>query len=206
VLSAAFSTRENFVFLTGGADRIVKVWDMKTQTPVVSFDQSEGPVVGLCALPGGNQFAGASQDGRILFWQVYYNEKRMQWGGSLTRQVRAHEYGVWNLSISKNGQRMITCGADDHVKVWEVGSMRQVADFAEPLQPTYAVALSPDGRTAAMGGKDGLVRICDAEKKNLLQEITPPQPPPLPMPKPQLMTPAKPLKPSPQKPLPRRKP
>ncbi len=181
VQAVAFSPRDNWVFVTGGLDKIVKVWDEKTRKVVVNFDQAEGGITGLAFLPNGNQFVGSSLDGRLYWWQVYYNERQKSYGGNRVRQQQAHEGGVNSLCISADGKRLATGGEDHAVCVWDAQSGRQLAALKDALQPIYAVALSPDGKIAAGAGREGIVYIWDVEKRVLVQTITPP---PLPAPKP----------------------
>ena len=58
--------------------------------------------------------------------------------------------------MSPNGRQVVTVGADETVRVWDVGSGRPVH---EPLRGhhgrVWSVAISPDGRRALTGGEDG---------------------------------------------------
>jgi len=76
VQAAAFSPKDNFIYVTGASDRIVKVWDEAQRKTVVNFDQSEGSVTGLAFLSNGIQFVGSSMDGRLYWWQVNFSTKR----------------------------------------------------------------------------------------------------------------------------------
>jgi WD40 repeat protein len=174
VTAVAFSSKPDWVFATGGLDKIVKIWDEKTRKVVVNFDQAEAGITGLAFLLNANQLVGSSLDGRIYWWQVYFSEKRKSYGGNRYRQQQAHDGGVNALSISADGKRLIT-GGEDHVAcVWNADNGGQLAALKDATQPLYAVALSPDGKIAAGAGRDGIVYVWDVEKKALLQPLTPP--------------------------------
>jgi len=174
VTAVAFSPRADWVFATGGLDKIVKIWDEKTRKVVINFDQAEAGITGLAFLPGGSQLVGASLDGRLYWWQVYYSEKRKAFGGNPVRRQQAHEGGVNALAISADGKRLVTGGEDHIVYVWDAQNARQLAALKDATQPLYAVAISPDGKIAAGAGREGLVYVWYVEKKALLQTLTPP--------------------------------
>jgi WD40 repeat protein len=187
VTAVAFSPRTDFVFVTGGMDKIVKVWDPQTMHTVVNFDQSEGGISGLAFLPNGVQFVGASLDGKLYWWGINLDAKKHEFSGYLFRAFTAHEGGINALAMSADGKRFITCGADDRVDVWNTDGGK-LKEFKEATQPCYAVALSPDGKTAVAGGRDGLVYLWDVEGNKLLNTLTPPQ---LPAPTPPVVKTAK---------------
>lgn len=182
VQAVAFSPKDDYIFVTGALDRIVKVWDMKTMHTVVNFDQSEGGVTGLAFLPNGDQFVGSCLDGKLRWWGVGYNKKQNAWGGYYFRVIDAHDGGVFALSESANQQRMITCGADKTVKVWNMdGGL--IRAFSDSPQPIYAVALSPDGKQAIGGGRTGFLYVWDVEANKLLNILAPSPLPAAPAPK-----------------------
>ncbi len=182
VQAVAFSPKADYIFISGGADRIVKVWDMKTMHTVVNFDQSESPVTGL-AFINESQFVGSSLDGKLYWWGVGYDAKRNQYGGYIFRTIGAHDGGVYALSPAAGGKRFITCGADKVVTVWNTDGGR-VRDFKDVKQLMFAVALSPDGKTAIAGGHDGLLYVWDVDGNKLLNTIVPPALPKAVLPKP----------------------
>jgi WD40 repeat protein len=174
VQAVAFSPRTDFVFITGGLDRIVKVWDQKTAHTVVNFDQSEGGITGLVFIHD-TQFVGSSLDGRLYWWGVSYDEKKNRYdGGYHFRTVGAHEGGVLSLAISGDGKRLITCGADRAVTIWNTdgGKIREFKDLAKPM---YAVALSPNGKTAVAAGGEGILYVWDVDGNKLINNILPPE-------------------------------
>lgn len=184
VQAVAFSPRDNWVFATGGLDKIVKIWEEKTRKVVVNFDQAEGGISGLAFLPDGNQIVGASLDGRLYWWQVYYSERQKGYGGNRVRRVDAHPGGVLAMSQSADGKRLITGGEDRTVIVWDASNGRKIRTFTNPFAPLYAVALSPDGKTAVGAGREGMIQIWDVDAGYLILSMPPPSLPVPPAPKP----------------------
>jgi len=178
VQAVAFSPKEDFVFLTGGLDKIVKVWDMHTGHVVINFDQSEGGITGLAFLSNGVQFIGSSLDGKLYWWGISYNTRKQSWGGYHFRTIEAHPDGVFALAGTPDGRRFVTGGADHTVCVWNPDGGR-IQTFKDSAQPIYAVAITPDGKRAAGGGREGLVRVWDIDTNKPIAILAPP---PLPAP------------------------
>ena len=167
-----FPPKPDYIFITGGLDRIVKVWDQKTTHTVVNFDQSEGGMTGLAFINEG-QFVGSSLDGKLYWWGVGYDQKKQTYNGYHFRTVGAHDGGVLSLAIPADGKRLITCGADKAVSSGT--RTAAIRDFKDLAKPMYAVALSPDGKTAAGGGRDGILYIWDVDGNKLLNNLLPPE-------------------------------
>lgn len=183
VQAVAFSPKENSIFVSGGMDKIVKVWDLKSVKNVVNFDQSDAGITGLTFLNNGDQFVGSSLDGRLYWWGVGYDAKKAAYNGYHFRTVGAHEGGVYTLSRAASGNRMITGGADHVVCIWDINSGGKIREFKDATtQPIYAAALSPDGKIAAAGGRDGLLYILDIDANKPVTTLVPPAlpaPPPI---------------------------
>jgi WD40 repeat protein len=174
VQAVAFSPKSGFIFLTGGLDRIVKVWDQQKVVNVINFDQSEGGITGLAFLPNGSQFVGSSLDGKLYWWGVNHDERKNAWSGYHYRTNMAHPGGIYTLGRSANGQRIVTGGADKTVIVWNADNGGKIREFKDSPQPAYAAALNPDGKIAVAGGREGVVYVWDVEANKLLSGFAPP--------------------------------
>jgi WD40 repeat protein len=173
VTAVAVSPKGGDLFATGGMDKMVKVWKADTRKAIVNFDQSEAGITGLAFLPNGSTIAGSSLDGRLYWWNVAYDTEKKEYVGRRVRTSDAHAGGVNAISISANGQRLITGGDDRQVRVWEAASGRSLKTFTEPRGPIYAVALSPDGKTAAAAGREGKVYVWSVDDGRLAAVVAP---------------------------------
>lgn len=175
VQAVAFSPTPDSIFVTGAMDKIVKVWDLKSVKNVINFDQSEAGITGLAFLNNGVQFVGSSLDGRLYWWGVNYDQKKNTYNGYHFRTIGAHNGGVYTMSRSANGNRIITGGPDHAACIWDINNGNQVRAFRDTTtQPIYAAALSPDGKIAAAGGREGLVYIWDVEANKQITTLVPP--------------------------------
>ena len=176
VSAVAFSPAEGTLYVTGGMDKIVKVWVEKTGQNVCNFDQCESGITGLVFLNNGTQFVGSGLDGKLYWWGVSHDERKNTYGGYFFRQFEAHPGGIYCLSGSANGQRIVTTGADKAVNIWNPDNGQRLRSFTDLQGVLYAAALSPDGKFAAAGGRDGVVLIWDVDANKLINTLSPPGP------------------------------
>ena len=129
VTAVAFSPSAGTLYITGGMDKIVKVWVEKTGQNVCNFDQCESGITGLVFLNNGTQFVGSGLDGKLYWWGVGHDDRKDTYNGYFFRQFEAHPGGIYCLSGSANGQRIITGGADNVVCVWNPDNGQKLHAF-----------------------------------------------------------------------------
>jgi WD40 repeat protein len=93
----------------------------------------------------------------------------------LLRTLSCHPRRVTSVTISSDGQWLLTTGADLVVRVWNTNSWQ--AEFEISTAHTgdvMAVAISPERAWIATGARDGLLKIFDAETRRRRLEIAVP--------------------------------
>jgi WD40 repeat protein len=174
-------------FLTGGggyewsegeptpSDCAIRLWDIESGLPLLTFSGHEAPVRGVTFLPDGRGVVSCGADGSVLRWDI--------------RRPAEHK-PLWPepgpgecLALSPRGQYLLTGGHDGRVRLWDLAGRKEFARVAPSRSPVYAVAFAPDGKRIASGGgrltwKDGKavpldcsVRVHDLASRKVEHEL-----------------------------------
>lgn len=76
--------------------------------------------------------------------------------------LRGHAGKVSALQFSPDGARLVTASEDETVRMWDVGTGRELRALRGHGSVVSGVCFSPDGTRVASAGWDQTVRVCDA--------------------------------------------
>jgi WD40 repeat protein len=134
------------------ADKWVKVWDVKKQTPT-PFRMSH-VASSLAVSPDGSAVA-VVQD-----WAV----RIIDLGTKLDRVVlKGHKGVVSCVAFSPDGATLATGSWDGTVRFWDSRSGQERAVFQWPIGKVFTLAFAPDGQRVAAGGDRGAVVVWDVD-------------------------------------------
>ncbi len=141
------------VLASGGEDQAIHLWNALTGKELRLFGGHEEPINHVSFSPAANVLVTSSEDDTIRFWNVPTG-KEMQ-------QLRAE--GSYAL-FSPSGKELVSVRSlgEDHVRVLEALSGREIRRFGGPLFLPSAVSSSLDGEILAIGGGDGAVHVWKA--------------------------------------------
>lgn len=147
----AWHPNSSYVF-TASSDKTVRMWALNNGNPVRMFTSHTSPITALACSRDGKLLASADDSGSILLWDLG--------PGRLLKKMRGHSKGgIWSLSWSVESTVLVSGGADNTVRVWDVTGPAKEPAATKPGEPG-----KPDGATTT-GGPVGVTLTAPAGAK-----------------------------------------
>jgi WD40 repeat protein len=136
---AALAFLDEKSLLTGGADGVIRLWDLDTYEESDRFEEPKhaGGVGTLVAAPDGERFVSAARQipTPLLVWNRK-NKKARTW-------LDGHTSQVYQLVFSPDGKRLASVGGDDATRLWDFDRRKEEAPA---LRGAEGGAFSYDGK------------------------------------------------------------
>jgi WD40 repeat protein len=141
----AFSADGKRAIAAGGG---VIWYDLERGTEVNRVLERQFARPGLALSPDGRTFATGHQT---------ENDVRLgdAASGKDVGTCRGHTAGVWAVAFSPDGKRLVSGSDDRTVRVWEVGTGKELVRIDHGRYQARAAAFAPDGKTVASGAAGG---------------------------------------------------
>ncbi|VTT98574.1 het-e : HET-E (Fragment) OS=Podospora anserina GN=het-e PE=4 SV=1: WD40: WD40: WD40: WD40: WD40: WD40 [Gemmataceae bacterium] len=146
VWAVAFSPDGKTV-ASAGKDKSVRVWDAATANEIKTLGGHESEVYSL-AYNAARALVSCSADKTVRVWDV---------GKGEAARFGTHAGGVY--TAIESGDRVYVSASDKTVRALDRETGKPVQVFQPHKADAYAVAVSPDGKRVATGGKDRLIRV-----------------------------------------------
>jgi WD40 repeat protein len=148
VKSVSFSQDGNLL-ASAGNDDTIRLWDVSSGKSVRTLsDDGGGGVYVVAFSPGSDQVAVGNGYGKIKIWSVD--------SGQLVRTLPGHNKLVKALLYTPDGKLLVSGGWDNTLKFWDVKTGQELDRLTAYPNAVWgrvlSLALSPDGRTLAVGG------------------------------------------------------
>lgn len=107
-----FHPNNAYVF-TGSSDKTVRMWEVTKGSAVRLFTGHTANITSVACAPNGRILASADDAGAIILWDLRTGQR--------IKRMRGHARGgIWSLSWSVESSLLVSGGADQTVRVWDV--------------------------------------------------------------------------------------
>jgi WD40 repeat protein len=154
IYTAAYGPGGNYV-VSGGSDKILKVWDARNGRLVKNLYGHESIVSSAVYSPDGNRIVSSAGDGTVIIWDVRTWKK--------ISVLKGHTGWVWQVCFSPDGSRVVSASADKTLRVWDARSGEELLFISAHDSAVRCARYSPDGKYIASASADGVIKLWDGE-------------------------------------------
>ncbi|MBD2743586.1 serine/threonine-protein kinase [Coleofasciculus sp. FACHB-1120] len=152
------------ILASGGFDRTIKLWDLKTGKLLNSLLEHSKPVLTVAFSPNGQLLASGSVDNTLKLWSLP--------AGTVNCTIAGHLDSVISISvaISPDGQAIASGSDDQTIKIWHLDSGELLHTFRNS-RGVNSVAISPNGHILASGSSDNSITLWDLGSGQVLETL-----------------------------------
>jgi sugar lactone lactonase YvrE/mono/diheme cytochrome c family protein len=150
------------ILASASADRTVKLWDVQTGERRDTLSQALKEVFTLAFSPDGKHLYAGGADNRIRVWEI--SDKAAETTNPILHSKFAHEGAILRLTVSPDGNTLVSCADDRTVKFWDAKQMTERLVLEK--QPDWCPAASfISADVIVLGRMDGSVQLYDSAGK-----------------------------------------
>jgi serine/threonine protein kinase len=154
VLALALSA-DGKTLASGGADRVIRLWDLTDFREIAALPPQKRPVVALAFCGHARVLASCAGEGVVGRWQGL--------AGTPLESLGEDRKGAVAVVVAARGS-LLAVGYDDAaVALWDASSETLLRTLAAHGQAVTALAWSPDGKTLASAGADRKLKLWNVE-------------------------------------------
>ncbi|WZP00015.1 protein kinase [Isosphaeraceae bacterium EP7] len=154
LISVVCSSPDGRHVATGDYESNILLWDLKKlgKAPPKMLGHLYHPRA-IAYRPDGRLLVAGGFDGSIRAWDPS--------NGRLLAKLAASTStaGLHTLKFNPAGDRFVSGGGDRQIRVWDARTLELISSFEVGYDEIWTLAFSPDGKTLAVGGKDGHLRL-----------------------------------------------
>ncbi len=155
-----FSPDEKLI-ISGGSDKLVKIWDVAAGKELKRFAGHESEINavsfsadGKYALSAGGKVWG-NKDSTIRVWEVAT--------GKEIRKFEGHTGAIFCAAFSPDGKYIVSGSSDKTIRLWDVASGKELKTLTGHTRSVSSVVFSKNGKMILSACGDYLVKLWDVQ-------------------------------------------
>eukprot|EP01117_Protostelium_nocturnum_P019733 TRINITY_DN8624_c0_g1_i1.p1 TRINITY_DN8624_c0_g1~~TRINITY_DN8624_c0_g1_i1.p1 ORF type:complete len:632 (+),score=127.72 TRINITY_DN8624_c0_g1_i1:174-2069(+) len=149
--------------IVGGENSMVSVWDVKGNALRNSLNVANAQACyALAFAQDENSFFSCHSDGNIYNWSLGSNKP--------IRSFKGHSDGVSCVEISPDGTKLLTGSLDNTIKVWDIGTSKELASYNFPSQ-IFALGICPGESWIAVGLESSYIEVMNLMNSNCKYQL-----------------------------------
>ena len=137
------------LFVTGGYDHKVNLWDTRQNIAIQTFSLSNP--IEYCMFSSSGTIVYTASGNEVKMWDLIG-------GGRLLHTFSNHQKNITGLCTDGTGSKLLSCGLDGLVKIYNMQSL-QVAHGLKIGSPLSSIAVAPDNGKLVLGYVDGTLHV-----------------------------------------------
>ena len=156
-------TSDEQYLISGGIDKLVKIWDIERACLLHSL-RGHGGSITTVSVAENLAFTG-SADGSVKVWRVPHAD--------CIDTLCGHKDSVRCIAVSKNAQMVASGSLDKSVRLWllAAGCLQQQFVFEGHTDVIWCIELTRDASKAVSGASDKTVRVWDIQSRKCLHVL-----------------------------------
>ena len=159
----------------------VQAWSAETLERGITFGAktelwkdwySSAPILTLAISPDGKQIVATNDTGTISIHNAATGTVEHTIETSRTEEgIDARHRVIWQAAFLPNGTQLVTGDGGGNLKVWNIANGELIFSAKGTAEYVRAMAVSPDGKRIAMASANGVLAVCDLEKRTIQQTL-----------------------------------
>ncbi|CAH0490374.1 unnamed protein product [Peronospora farinosa] len=151
-------------FVTGSADRTIKVWDLASGQLKLTMTGHINAIRGLEVSPRHPYLFSAGEDKKVLCWDLEYNK--------IIRSYHGHLSGVFSLKVHPTLDVLITGGRDAVARVWDIRTKNQIHVLSGHQGTVWGLETQATDPQIITGSSDSTVKLWDLAAGKVMTTLT----------------------------------
>ncbi|KAK7929494.1 hypothetical protein WMY93_005889 [Mugilogobius chulae] len=140
-------------FVTGSADRTIKIWDLASGKLKLSLTGHISTVRGVAVSTRSPYLFSCGEDKQVKCWDLEYNK--------VIRHYHGHLSAVYDLDLHPTIDVLVTCSRDASARVWDIRTKANVHTLTGHTNTVATVRCQAAEPQVITGSHDSTIRLWD---------------------------------------------